>query len=138
MKLAIGQKLLTIREDRNMTQAEMADLLQIPDATYSRYERNETQTPYNKIVKFAELLHVPVQELLPETMSINTNNNNSGQGTGNFIFGSQYFYVGDSIANQALAQENQVLKEKLETLEKKLEELLGKSKDLYPPMDDSP
>lgn len=124
MKLRIGNKLSTIREDRQMTQIEMAELLQVPESTYSRYERNESQLAYNKIVNFAELLNVPIQELLPETFSITNNNHNAGQG-GGVIFGNQYFYLGDNVANQALTRENQDLKEKLALLEQKIDELLN-------------
>ncbi len=125
MKLRIGNKLSTIREDRKMTQIEMAELLQIPESTYARYERNESQVAYNKLVSFAELLNVPVQELLPETFSITNNNHNAGQG-GGVIFGNQYFYLGDNVSNQALANENQELKEKLALLEQKIDELVNK------------
>lgn len=125
MKLRIGNKLLAIREERAMTQIDMADLLGIPESTYARYERNETQVNYNKIVTFAEKLNLPVQELLPETVAIT--NNNSGQG-GSVVFGNQYVYLGDSVVNKNLSQENHELKERIALLEAKLEELLNKSK----------
>lgn len=123
MRIRIGNKLSIIRQDRKMTQVEMAELLNIPEATYARYERNESQVGYEKIAKFAELLNVPIQELLPETFSVT--NNNSGQG-GSVVFGNQYVYIGDSVANKNLANENQELREKLALLEKKLDELLNK------------
>lgn len=134
MKLSIRHKLLSLREDRQITQAEMAHILQIPDTTYARYERNQSQVPYDKIVRFADLLNIPIQELLPDTMSIQGNNNHhSGQGGGAIVFGNLYFYVGDNVANedlnkenQKLSQENETLKERLEALEKKIEELLQK------------
>jgi transcriptional regulator with XRE-family HTH domain len=125
MKLKIGNKLLAIREERAMTQVDMAELLSIPESTYAGYERNETQVDYNKIVSFAEKLGVPVQELLPETVSIT--NNNAGQG-GSVVFGNQYVYLGDSVLNRTLSQENQELKERIALLEAKLEELLKKYK----------
>jgi transcriptional regulator with XRE-family HTH domain len=123
MKLRIGTKLLAIREDRNMTQLDMADLLGIPDSTYARYERNETQIDYNKLVTFAEKLKVPVQELLPDTVSIT--NNSTGNG-GSVVFGNQYFYFGDNDENQTLLKENKELKDKIADLESKLEEILTK------------
>ena len=105
MKLSIRHKLLSLREDRQITQAEMAHILQIPDTTYARYERNQSQVPYDKIVRFADLLNIPIQELLPDTMSINSqNHHHSGQGGGAFIFGNQnqYFYFGNDVAHQEL------------------------------------
>lgn len=126
MKLNIGHKLFAIRTEKELSQAEMAYLLEIPDATYSRYERNESQVSYDKVAKFAELLKIPIQELLPDTMSIHGNTNHVGQGGGALILGNQYVYIGDSIANSQLAKENEDLKTQLRTLEQKLEEILGK------------
>lgn len=123
MKSNIGHKLRALREERELTQAEMAHLLGIPDASYSRYERNETPVSYEKMRKFAEALKVPMQELTPENMSINNqNHHHAGQGGGSIIFGD--VYIGDSVANSKLAQENKALKEKLDSLEKKLEAVL--------------
>lgn len=127
MKTRIGHRLLFIREERNYTQVQMADLLKIPEATYARYERNETQVDYEKMVKFTQLLNVPVQELMPETVAITNNNNNSGQG-GGIIFGNQYFYLGDSVVNQNLTKENQELRAELALLKQKIEDLRHKQK----------
>lgn len=125
MKQRIGNQLLTAREGKNLTQADMAHLLGVPLTTYQHYERNESSVDYTKIVKFAEILKIPIQEMLPDTVAITNNNHNSGQG-GGIIFGNQYFYLGDNIANQALSQENKELKERLALLEQKINELLNK------------
>lgn len=123
MKLRVGQRLLAVREDRNMTQLDMAELLDVPLATYARYERNETPVEFSKLAKFAEKLNITIQELLPETVAIT--NNNSGQG-GSVVFGNQNVYIGDSIVNQALSQENKELRERLALLEQKINEILKK------------
>ncbi|TAD99152.1 MAG: XRE family transcriptional regulator [Bacteroidetes bacterium] len=128
MKMKIGNRLLAIRQEKGLTQVDIADLLGLPESTYARYERNETQIDYTKLVKFSEKLNVPVQDLLPETVSINNNNHNSGQG-GGMIFGNQYFYLGDSALNSAFAQENKELKEKISILEQKIEELIENMKN---------
>lgn len=70
MKQRIGNRLQSIREDKGMTQLDMAELLDIPINTYGRYERNETPVEYSKLVSFAEKLNVTIQELLPENVSI--------------------------------------------------------------------
>lgn len=71
-------------------------------------------------------MNVPIQELLPETFAITNNNHNAGQG-GGVIFGNQYFYLGDNVANQALTNENEELREKLALLRRKIDELLNKN-----------
>lgn len=123
MKQRIGQRLLDIREQKNKTQAEMAHLLDVPLATYSRYERNETSVEYSKMIAFADKLNVPIQELLPDTVTIS--NSNSGQG-GSIVFGNQIVYVGDSAVNQSITQENQALKEELAVLKRQMKEILDK------------
>jgi transcriptional regulator with XRE-family HTH domain len=76
MKMRIGTKLLTVREDRKMSQAQMADLLGVSAPTYSRLERNETSIDLEQVVNFSKLLQVPIQEFLPETITINGTNHN--------------------------------------------------------------
>jgi transcriptional regulator with XRE-family HTH domain len=125
MKTRIGHRLLAIREGLNLTQVQMAERLNIPEATYGHYERNETQVEYEKIVKFAQLLNVPVQDLMPETVSVTSNYHNTGQG-GGIVFGNQYFYVGDSAVNQALSQENKELRDALATMQKQMQYLFDK------------
>ncbi len=113
MKLRVGTKMLSIREDRRLSQADLADILGIPLSTYSRIERNESSIELEKLVGFADKLNIPIQELLPETLSITNNHHSSGQG-GGVIFGNLYFnfYGSDEIAR---------LKEKIADLESRLE-----------------
>jgi transcriptional regulator with XRE-family HTH domain len=121
MKLKVGHKLLAIREQRKLTQAEIADVLDVPTSTYARIERNETSVSLDKLTSFAEALQVPMHELLPETVSITNNSTNSGQG--GVIFGNLYFYQGDTVATSHIAAENKVLKETLKQFEEKIKEL---------------
>ncbi|TAE00156.1 MAG: XRE family transcriptional regulator [Bacteroidetes bacterium] len=80
MKMRIGTRLLALREDRKMSQAEMADLLGVSAPTYSRLERNETSVDLEQIVHYSKILKVPVQEFLPETITINGSNHNGNIG----------------------------------------------------------
>lgn len=45
-----GQKLKSIRKHISATQDEMANILDIPVRTYSSYEREENNPPYNMLV----------------------------------------------------------------------------------------
>ncbi len=40
MKMKVGQRLFTAREERKLTQAEMAEMLNVSPSTYARIERN--------------------------------------------------------------------------------------------------
>ena len=115
MKLKIGSKLFIIREERRLTQAEMADLLCMPISSYSRIERNENSVEIDKVLLFASALQVPVNELLPETLAINNNHHSLGNG-GGIVFGNQYFYNSESEALKALQEENWNLQRLIESM----------------------
>lgn len=119
----IGNKLKDIRTSRDLTQAAMADLLDIPLTTYQNYELNKSRVDTQKIMEFATKLNVKVQEFYPDTTAFTQNNHDSGQG-GGVNFGTQNFYLGDNVVNAAFAKENEALREKINDLETKLQDLL--------------
>jgi transcriptional regulator with XRE-family HTH domain len=127
IKMKVGTRLFVAREDRKLTQAEMADLLNLTPATYSRLERNETSIDLDQVVQFAKKLDIPVQEFLPETITINSNNQ---QGHIGLVFGNVYSYITPDAANQSLTQKLQqkdeeiaFLREKIAFLEERLNRL---------------
>jgi transcriptional regulator with XRE-family HTH domain len=118
MKIRIGTKLHVVREERKLTQEEMADLLGLTTSTYARIERNETSVEFEKLPDFADALQVPIQDLLPETISITNNNHNPGPG-GGVIFGNQNFYFGETESMKSFIKEITALKEEIERLKGK-------------------
>lgn len=98
---------MAIREDRQMNQEEMAELLAMSQSTYSRLERNESMLPFEDLARVAEKLKVPVQELLPEIFTVH--NNPSGHANGivfNNIINNNYYSVDQTVLElQARIQE---------------------------------
>jgi len=86
MKIKVGTRLMAVREDRRMSQEEMADLLGVSKSAYSRLERNETMLTFDEVSRYSQILNVPVQELLPEIFTVNNNPTDHSNG---IIFGSQ-------------------------------------------------
>jgi len=122
-----GNRLFTAREDKKMTQGEMSELLGISTSAYSRLERNETSLELDQIAKFAETLQIPIQEFLPETLSIYNNNDNGHVG---FVIGNVYNYNNDKEVVKELEEkiknkdlENTFLSEKVKLLEDKINNL---------------
>lgn len=126
MKLKIGHRLLAAREDRKLNQIEMAELLNLSNSAYARLERNETSADLDQLVQFSKSLNIPIQDFLPETITLNNTNNQNGQG--GMILGNIYnynYYSDKEIAQslEAKDQENQGQKEKIQSLESKIKEL---------------
>lgn len=89
MKMKIGNRLLTAREDRQLSQTEMADLLGVSTSTYARIERNESSIELDQITNFSKILNIPIQEFLPDTITINNDNQNGHIG---LVMGNIYNY----------------------------------------------
>jgi len=53
-----------MREDRDMTQAQIAEYLHCDQSLYSKYERAERALPLEYAVKLAQLYHTSVDYLL--------------------------------------------------------------------------
>ena len=93
MKLKLGHRLLQIREDRKLSQQEMSDLLNMSSSAYSRLERGETSLAFEELPGMAQALGIGVQDLLPDTLTINNSNNSNQSG---LIFGNIYNYYQSS------------------------------------------
>ena len=53
-----------LREDRDMTQTELAQVLQCSQRIYSNYERGDVDIPPEILIKLAEFHHTSVDYLL--------------------------------------------------------------------------
>lgn len=59
-----------LREDRDLTQKEIADILHIKQNTYSQYENGHRQIPIESLIKLARLYDTSIDYLLGETDEI--------------------------------------------------------------------
>jgi transcriptional regulator with XRE-family HTH domain len=127
MKMKVGTRLFTAREDRKLTQAEMADLLGVSSSTYARIERNETTADLEQISGFAKILQIPIQEFLPDTICVTNSSHQNNQNAQGLVLGNIYNYnYSDKDKEQALLlkdQEVSFLKEKITLLETSLTDL---------------
>ena len=57
-------RLRDLREDRDLKQTDIAELLGIQQTVYSRYERGHQTIPLEHLVKLAEFYQVSVDALL--------------------------------------------------------------------------
>ncbi|XID91669.1 helix-turn-helix domain-containing protein [Paenibacillaceae bacterium WGS1546] len=61
------KRIRVLREDKDWTQKEIADLLKVNQTTYSRYESGELDLPTSALIKLADLHQTSVDYLLNRT-----------------------------------------------------------------------
>ena len=62
----LGEKIKLYRESKNMTQAEVAEILGVKAATISKYEAGTLEPNIESLKKLAELFGVSIDELLKD------------------------------------------------------------------------
>lgn len=60
-------RIRNLREDRDLTQSKMAEILRTTQRTYSRYERGDSTIPLDILIKIADFHEVSIDYLLERT-----------------------------------------------------------------------
>ncbi|MFB9279316.1 helix-turn-helix domain-containing protein [Cohnella cellulosilytica] len=60
-------RIRALREDKDWTQKEIADLLKVNQTTYSRYESGDLDLPTSALIKLADLHQTSIDYLLNRT-----------------------------------------------------------------------
>lgn len=105
--MEIGKKLRTLRAERGFTQEKMADLLSIPQASYSNLENNKGKIDLKTIQKIAEIYEMDVIDLLKDEGLSFHQNNTKGDNNG---------LVMNQISDKLIEQYEIRLKEKDEAI----------------------
>jgi transcriptional regulator with XRE-family HTH domain len=61
------ERIRNLREDKDLTQKQVADYLNCSQRIYSNYERGEVDIPTNILIKLAELHHTSTDYILNRT-----------------------------------------------------------------------
>ena len=64
MKLKLRLRIRDLREDSDLTQADMAKFLNCSQQTYSRYESHTTEIPLESLIRIAEYYDTSIDYLL--------------------------------------------------------------------------
>ena len=64
MKIILGKRLKELRDERNLTQKQLADALGINTVTYLHYEKDQREPPLSLLADLAEYYSVSVDYLL--------------------------------------------------------------------------
>lgn len=60
----IGQEIARLRKEKNMTQLQLADLMNVTDKAVSKWERGLSYPSFKTIQKLAEVLEVPLENFI--------------------------------------------------------------------------
>lgn len=93
-----SQRLKTLRKERQKTQQDMADFLNIQRSTYGEYERGRIMPPYDKIKKLADYLGVSIEYLMG-TSNFKTNEEKYGAQESNFDVSKEIKLILDQLQN---------------------------------------
>ncbi|WP_422445628.1 helix-turn-helix domain-containing protein [Thermoanaerobacterium sp. DL9XJH110] len=75
MKMNFGEKLKKLRNERKMTQKELAERIGVSRATIAGYETKGKEPPYSTLIKLAEVLNCSIDYLLENSVNIKNENN---------------------------------------------------------------
>ena len=64
MQILLGKRLKELREERNLTQKQVADALKINSVTYLHYEKAQREPPLLLLAEMAAYFNVSVDYLL--------------------------------------------------------------------------
>lgn len=75
----LGKKLRTLRAEKGYTQEKIADILGIPQATYSNLENNKGKVDLKLLEKVASVYEIDMVELLKNESLVFNQKNSGGQ-----------------------------------------------------------
>ena len=62
--MLLGKRLKTLRENRELSQENLADELKVSQPAYSKWESDQTDISYQTLCKIAKFYEITVSELL--------------------------------------------------------------------------
>jgi transcriptional regulator with XRE-family HTH domain len=116
----IAAKIKVLRQAKELTQEQMADLLNLTHSAYAKLERGETNINYTRIVELSKILEIQPHDLinLQETHSL----------VFNFLQGGIGYGIGQNPVVQLQLPKEEIdgMNKRFENIEQQLIELLKK------------
>lgn len=64
--MSLGEKLLSLRKKKGLSQEEVADLLHVTRQTVSKWETDQSTPDFDKVVPICKLYDISTEELFGE------------------------------------------------------------------------
>ena len=78
----VGDRIRSIRESKNLTQANMGEELDMGESGYAKIERGDVNTPLNRLFQIAEVLDVKIVQFFEDKATqVKENKENYGYAT---------------------------------------------------------
>ena len=103
----LRQNIRDIREDKHLTQADMAEKLNLSETGYAKIERGESKLNIDRIQQIANVLEVNLADLIPlgdDAVIIFNNSNNNFSNSNNFSLA-----FGNNTLEQEIAKLHELL-----------------------------
>lgn len=90
-----GKRLRMLRNEKGLTMQQMAEMLGITIGSWAKYERNEAEPSFDKLIKIADIFNVSVDLLLGRTNVRNDNPGDNETGKKNYILEIENIMLGN-------------------------------------------
>ena len=64
MKMSLGERIYKLRTEKNLSQGDLAELLEVSRQSISKWENNNAVPDLEKIIKMSDIFEVSLDELL--------------------------------------------------------------------------
>lgn len=135
--MTIGKKIKHLRELRSLTQEEMADLLHMSQANYSKIERDEIEVKMSRLEEISKILNIDLTDLInfDEHNFFVIQNNDTITGISGTINNHYQHSVTDK--ERVLYEDKiRLLEEKIQMLEAQLKQIRKNQQITYAEMND--
>lgn len=78
--MAYYRRLRDLREDHDLTQDQLVEILKMHKTTYTNYEQGKREIPFELVIRLAKIYNISIDyiaELIVEPRPLNAKNNNS-------------------------------------------------------------
>ena len=110
--MSVNEKIRLIRETKGLTQEQVAEKLGISPTAYGDFERGDNDPRLSKLEKIADILEIPLSDLIDLSDKGTLNINFNKQGRHNVYFGSSNAELKEQLLINALQEKELAMKDR--------------------------
>ena len=110
--MSVNEKIRLIRETKGLTQERVAEKLGISPTAYGDFERGDNDPRLSKLEKIADILEIPLSELIDLSDKGTLNINFNKQGRHNVYFGSSNAELKEQLLIHELQKKELAMKDR--------------------------